>query len=57
MAVKCIIATFPESGVSLLAALKPMLKRQSWWKGKFALFWRLPTGDEGRFLSKVQLPH
>ena len=26
----------------MLAALKP-IKRQGWWKGKFALFWRPAT--------------
>ena len=29
-----------QSGVWLLAAQKAM-ERQYWWKGKFALFWRL----------------
>ena len=28
-----------ESGVWLLATVKP-IKRQCWWKGKLALFWR-----------------
>ena len=28
-----------ESGVYLLATWKPILGRQGWWKGKFALFW------------------
>ena len=38
-----------ESGVQMLTALKPILERQGWWKGKFALFWQLATwvGGEG----------
>ena len=44
-----------ESGVPLLAAQKP-IKRQSWWKVKFALFWRPATGGRGRFLSEGRLP-
>ena len=35
--------TVTESGVQLLAAQKP-IKRQSWWKGKFALFWMSAMG-------------
>ena len=34
-----------ETGVHLTAQ-KPR-KRQGWWRGKFALFWRLATGDGG----------
>ena len=37
--------TVTESGVWLLAAQKP-IKRQGWWKGQFALFWR-PAGQLG----------
>ena len=32
-----------ERGVQLLRAWKLMLGRRGWWKGKFALFWRLAT--------------
>ena len=35
-----------ESGVQLLAAQKP-IKRQNWWKRKFALFWMLAAGGGG----------
>ena len=45
----------PKEGVHLLATLKP-IKRQGWWKGKFALFWRPATWGEGGRLSKGQLP-
>ena len=40
----------------MLAAQKPK-KRQSWWKGKFALFWMpaMGWGVGGRLLSKGQL--
>ena len=38
-----IAVTVTECGVWLLAAQKP-IKRQGWWKGKFALFWRPTTG-------------
>ena len=41
-----------ESGVRLLAAQKP-IKKQGWWKGNFALFWMLATG-EGGGLTPVQ---
>ena len=45
-----------ESGVRLLAAQKP-IKKQGWWKGKFALFWIPATGGgEGRRLSEGWLP-
>ena len=37
-----ILGSIMESGVLLLTALKP-LKRQGWWKGKFALFWMPAT--------------
>ena len=42
----CLSGCVIESGVQLLAALKP-IKRQGWWKGKFALFWRLAAGGRG----------
>ena len=45
-----------ESGVWLLAAQKPILKRQGWWKGEFALFQRPATWGEGRLMSKGRLP-
>ena len=48
----------PKVRVWLLATQKP-LKRQGWWKGKFALFWMPATpelGLEGGLLSKGQLP-
>ena len=32
-----------KAGVWLLATQK-LMKRQGWWKGKFALFWMLATG-------------
>ena len=35
-----------ESGIWLLIAQKP-IKRPSWWKGKFALFWMLATRKYG----------
>ena len=38
--------TLLKAGVWLLATQKPM-KRQGWWKAKFALFWMLATGVEG----------
>ena len=41
-----------ESRVQLLATRKPILERQDWWKGKFALFQRLATGAEGGLVSK-----
>ena len=41
-----------ESGVWLLAAQKP-IKRQSWWKGKFALFWMLATGGRADACPKA----
>ena len=34
-----------KSGVQLLVAQKP-IKRQGWWRGKFALFWMPATGGE-----------
>ena len=50
--------TVTESGVWLLAILKP-IKRQGWWKGKLASFWRPgrgwganPAGVGGRLVSK-----
>ena len=43
-----------ETGVRLLAAQKPV-KRQGWWKGKFALFWMPATGG-GRGWTSVQRP-
>ena len=45
-----------ESGVRLLAAPKPV-KRQGWWKGKFALLRRLAAkaGGRGELLSKGRL--
>ena len=45
----------PKVGVWLLAALKP-IKRQGWWKGKFALLQRLAIVGEGGLMSKGQLP-
>jgi len=36
-------ASVTKSGVQQLAAQKP-IKRQHWWKRKFALFWMLVTG-------------
>ena len=45
-----------KSRVWLLAALKAV-KRQGWWKEKFALFLMLAMkGREGGFLSKEQSP-
>ena len=46
--------TVSENGVWQLTAQKTV-KRQDWWKGKFALFWMPATGredGEGRLLSK-----
>ena len=43
-----------KSGIRLLATQKP-IKRQGWWKGKFALFWMPATSREGGLLSKGQL--
>ena len=40
------IRIITKSGVQLLTAQKP-IKRQGWWKGKFALFWMLATGGGG----------
>ena len=31
-----------------MLATQKLIKRQGWWKGKFALFWMLVTGGEGR---------
>ena len=46
-----------KSGVRLLTTLKP-IKRQGWWKGKFALFKRLATraGGGGQGWTRVQRP-
>jgi len=45
--------TITESGVRLLAAQK-LVKKQGWWKRKFALFWMPTTQGKGesRHLSK-----
>ena len=60
---KTICNTVTESGVRQLATQKP-IKRQGWWKGKFALFW-MPTNwwggarggaGGGRLLSKARPP-
>ena len=45
-----------QSGVQLLADLKPILERQSWLKEKFASFWRPATRGEGELVSKSQVP-
>ena len=42
-----ILGSIMESGVLLLTALKP-IKRQGWWKGKFALFQMLAAKGSGR---------
>lgn len=54
---KCSRKWFTESGVQLLAFLKPILERQGWWKGKLLYFggWLLGVG-EGVLMSKGQLP-
>ena len=44
-----------KTQVQLLTAQKPILKRQDWQKGKFALFQRLAVGGEGRLMFKGQL--
>ena len=43
-----------QKGIQLLAALKP-IKRQSWWKGKFALFQMLTT-ERGRGVHSFPKP-
>ena len=43
--------TVTKSGVWLSTAQKPV-KRQSWWKGKFALFWMPAASKDGGLLSK-----
>ena len=40
----------------MLAALKPILERQHWQKGKFALFQRPATRGEGGFVSEADSP-
>ena len=48
-----------QSGVWLLAAQKPM-KRQYWWKGRFALFWRLAAGVgvvDSCLMTESPVPH
>ena len=45
-----------ENQAQLLVAQKTILKRQGWWREKFALFWRPATWGEGRFVSKGWLP-
>lgn len=47
--------TVTESGDQMLASWKP-IKRQGWWKGKFALFWMPVTDGAGGLLSKGWLP-
>ena len=44
-----------ESGVRPLTVQKP-IKRQGWWKGKFALFQMPATRGRGGLLSKGRLP-
>ena len=41
-----------ESGGWLLTTQKA-IKRQAWWKRKFALFWRPAISGEGRLVSKA----
>ena len=43
-----------ESGVRLLPTLKPILERQGWWKGRFALFRR--SASSGERADSVQMP-
>ena len=48
--------TVTESGVRLLIAQKP-IKRQGWWKGKFALFWTPATRGRADSCPKADSPH
>ena len=52
-----LVSVYPvtESGVWLLTAQKS-IKSPGWWKGKFALFWRPTTREEGGILPRGQLP-
>ena len=52
----CLCPYVTESGIRLLTALKPILERQGWWKGKLALFWRSATRIVGGLVSKDQVP-
>ena len=46
-----------KSGVELLVAQKP-IKRQGWWRGKFALFGCQQTGESGQTLvQRLTPPH
>ena len=45
-----------ESGIWPLTAQKPMLKRQGWWEGKSASFWRLAAGGRADSCLKANSP-
>ena len=50
----CLCPYVTESGIRLLTALKPIMERQGWWKGKLVLFWRSATKIRGGLVSKGQ---